>query len=319
MANTWKNVDEIRAYINTLSKSNIIAVYDLETTGLGKSDKILQFSAKKYDNQFNNLDSIDIYIKPFDEMKVNGTPASLVNGITDEMLDELGIEENLAYEKMKMFFSDCDLITGYNQKSFDSRFMKALFEKYNDKWNPDREIDVFHIAKLMIPDTEQGIIKPKLDKFKNVVKDKNGNIVMKASYKLETITKFFDKENTYQFHSAIEDVSATAFCLKSLMKIMIDYVDDVYIKEDSRKDIPKQKFTVEKINLFNPSNSIRRVYLNGDQGSIYYDDVKKEWGIKKGNIESFDMDDVWNQVKEKLNIESEFDLFKTVKELNIKD
>jgi len=297
MANTWKNVDEIRAYINTLSKSNIIAVYDLETTGLGKSDKILQFSAKKYDNQFNNLDSIDIYIKPFDGMKVNGTPASLVNGITDEMLDELGIEENLAYEKMKMFFSDCDLITGYNQKSFDSRFMKALFEKYNDKWNPDREIDVFHIAKLMIPDTEQGII----------------------SYKLETITKFFDKENTYQFHSAIEDVSATAFCLKSLMKIMIDYVDDVYIKEDSRKDIPKQKFTVEKINLFNPSNSIRRVYLNGDQGSIYYDDVKKEWGIKKGNIESFDMDNVWNQVKEKLNIESEFDLFKTVKELNIKD
>ena len=92
----YKNIDEYRAILNTNKSYPIKAVYDLETTGFSeKVNRILQFSAKKYDQDFNELDNVDIYIKTPPDMKINGTPASMVNGITDEMLDEMDDFKNL--------------------------------------------------------------------------------------------------------------------------------------------------------------------------------------------------------------------------------
>jgi len=312
----YKNIDEYRAILNTNKSYPIKAVYDLETTGFSeKVDRILQFSAKKYDQDFNELDSVDIYIKTPPDMKINGTPASMVNGITDEMLDELGIDEYEAFERMKDFFEGCELICGYNHKSFDNRFMREFYQNHGDVWNPTAEIDVYKLAQLVIPDTDPKIIKPRLDKNKNIVFDKKGNPVMKAYHNLETITNYFDVNAEIQFHSAIQDVHATAFCLKNLLRVMEKTVNEFYDVEEERIDIPRQKLKIDSFRIWNPSRSLRRVYFNTNQGSIYYDDVKKEWNAKNGNINSFDMADVWEQVKSLVQVQSETELFKAKENL----
>lgn len=315
----YKNIDEYRAILNTNKSYPIKAVYDLETTGFSeKVDRILQFSAKKYDQDFNELDSVDIYIKTPPDMKINGTPASMVNGITDEMLDKLGIDEDEAFERMKDFFEGCELICGYNHKSFDNRFMREFYQNHGDVWNPTAEIDVYKLAQLVIPDTDPKIIKPRLDKNKNIVFDKKGNPVMKAYHNLETITNYFDNNDEIQFHSAIQDVYATAFCLKNLLRVMEKTVNEFYDVEEERIDIPRQKLKIDSFRIWNPSRSLRRVYFNTNQGSIYYDDVKKEWNAKNGNINSFDMADVWEQVKSLVQVQSETELFKAV-ETSVKE
>ena len=141
---------------------------------------------------------------------------------------------------------------------------------------------------------------------------------MKAYHNLETITNYFDNNDEIQFHSAIQDVHATAFCLKNLLRVMEKTVNEFYNVEEERIDIPRQKLKIDSFRIWNPSRSLRRVYFNTNQSSIYYDDVKKEWNAKNGNINSFDMADVWEQVKSLVQVQSETELFKAV-ETSVKE
>ena len=65
--------------------------------------------------------------------------------------------------------------------------------------------------------------------------------------------------------------------------------------------------------MFNPSQRLKRVYVNTDQGTIYYDEISHKWAAsKKGVINSIDMDKIVADVFKMLDISEENELYKKV-------
>ena len=303
MKNEWKNYTEIKKFIDTVNKYDSIVFYDLETTGIGKTDRILQFSAVKYSTKdWKEEKAVDIYIKcPF---CVNGTEASLVNGITDELLDEKGIEEFDAIKIMQSIISPDSLISGYNIARFDNRFMEQFYHDMGIEFQYGDCVDVYPFVKLIIPSTE-----PKLQEVKI---DKSGKERKAASYTLAKTTKYYFPDDETEFHSAINDVRATCSVMVMAMadaKVMIAEVEK---EEEKRKEVPRQDAKVLQCWVFNPSRNLRRVYVKTDQGTIYFDTIKHNWSSKVGNIDSLNIKGIIDQLYKRYNVDDEEKLFSAV-------
>lgn len=305
MAQKWKNYDEIKSILSKIDLYNSIVVYDVETTGLNKNkDKIIQFSAIRYSlPEWKELDRIDIYIKP--PFNINGSKASEMNGITDEMLDELGLSEDEAFLLITMFMKENDLIAGYNNNSFDDKMMESLYANHNKIFNYNDSIDVYRFVKLVVPPEA---VTVKVEKKTNGATGKNV-VEEKTSYKLETVTNYYDPENTTKFHSSIEDVEATSMVFAMSLADAFIMINEAEEEENKRKAVPRQDAKVLYINLFNPSKNLKRVYVQTDQGTVYYDEVKHEWRAKTGSVDSINMSGVISQVLMNYNIDNECQLF----------
>ena len=297
MALKWKYYNDVKKVMQLLENHDSIVFYDLETSGMNKkNDRILQFSAVKYRlPSWEKQEEVDIYIKsPF---KVNGTKASEVNHITDEILEEKGIDDASAFEIISSIMTPEALIAGYNNQSFDDKFMETLYHDHGKTFSFTGNIDVLRFVKMIV-DPDQ------------VTVDVNGK--KKPSYKLEIVAKHYDPEIDATFHSSIDDVKATAFSFTMAAaeaKIMMEQSD---AEEEKRKDIPRQDAKVLHIGTFNPSQHIKRVYVKTSQGTVFYDDLKKVWRAKTGSVDSINMDGIVSQVFERFGITEENDLFSTV-------
>lgn len=245
-------------YKNLLSSVGEIVIYDLETSGFKRNvDRILQFSAARY--KLPSLELIEeenFYIKsPF---SVDGLEATEINGITDVILNEKGISEEEAFERMKYFIKDDDLLGGYNIEHFDNAFMSAFYSDFCESFRVHDIIDIFSLAKLLIPKEKVWI---------------DG----KASYKLANVAKlFYTSDTQFQFHSSDDDVQATAFVLKNLIdKVMT-------VKETPKSKEKSSDFNITSVRYFAPTKSIQRLYFNTNKHSFYYDIIKDKW-IRNGH------------------------------------
>ena len=240
-------------YKNLLSSVGEIVIYDLETSGFKRNvDRILQFSAARY--KLPSLELIEeenFYIKsPF---SVDGLEATEINGITDVMLNEKGISEEEAFERMKYFIKDDDLLGGYNIEHFDNAFMSAFYSDFCESFRVHDIIDIFSLAKLLIPKEKVWI---------------DG----KASYKLANVAKlFYTSDTQFQFHSSDDDVRATAFVLKNLIDKMMT------VKETPKSKEKSSDFNITSVRYFAPTKSIQRLYFNTNKHSFYYDILKDKW------------------------------------------
>lgn len=286
--------EKLKLYNSALSLINNakeIVVYDTETTGLKpETDRILQFSAVRYSlPDFKELDKIDLYINcPF------AVPAMItkLNGISDDLLKEKGINEVLAYRKIKEFFKDGDLLSGYNI-GFDERFLTRFFNLFDDDFGPYTHLDALPLARKMIP----GESVMKFD-------EKRGTVVPK--YNLETVTGYYFPDNEVSFHSSIEDVKATAMVLKKLLEDIHQYMNKLEEEKEKKKQqedeiqslFTKRDLNIQSIRLFQPSSTMKRFYINTTQGTFYFDAIKMCWMAKPGcgNVESVNMEELRRKV-----------------------
>jgi len=294
----WKYYNEVKSILNTINEYKSAVIFDLETTGFSKkNDRIIQFSAIRFSiPEFNEMERLDIYIKcPF---KINGTEASNINHITDELLEEKGIDEYDAFSIISKFIKSDDIIMGYNNSRFDNPFMEEFYNRFHQEFTYKQNIDIYQFAKIIVPAEAMKI------------KDESGKD--KVSYKLEYVTKYYNPETDVLFHSAIEDVAATGYVLKNIILDANSMINEFENNENKRKEIPRQDAKVWYINLFNPSKNLKRVYVKTDQGTVYYDDVQKKWRAKTGSVDSLNMEGIVKQVFEQLKITSEAELFNAV-------
>lgn len=234
------------------SKEPII-VYDLETTGLSpKSANIIQFSGDLYSckatGKYEKEDSLNIYI--CQDMPL---PAKIVEltGITDGKLAIEGISEGLAAYKIRAFFERAKIISGYNNKKFDDAFIDKLFLKYyNMPFVPEKEIDVFAIAKELID-----------------VDD-----LCEPHYKLCNIADYY-KVTQEGFHNAAVDIDNTWRVFKCEMQ---DYMAQ---KKGKKKLV--SEFDIRQMHRWKKSRKMDRMYVYTTKGKAVYDLYTNE--IKSDN------------------------------------
>lgn len=156
-------------------------MYDLETTGLSKTDFIIEIGAIYVeDNQivdsFSALCNPGIYISQ---------RISEITGITNKMLENQESEENV----VKAFVQWCKtkntvLAVGHNINSFDNRMLKSATKRFKCLFPFERSLDTLKMA--------------------NALKLKERELI--TSHKQEDLAKLYGIE--YNAHRAVNDVEA---------------------------------------------------------------------------------------------------------------
>lgn len=252
-ATRWRNKEKRREYLLKLIKpNNIITVFDVETTGLKDDSKIIQFSAVKYkindDYSLEEISEYDVYINP--EMHISDKITEITN-ITDKMVSYAQNEKEMG-PRILSYLEDSDMYIGYNIP-FDIKMCKNMAERTMNDFEDLPYIDVLEMAR---------------DWYLSDMVD---------SHKLAVIATEIYGDNKFQFHSAIEDVRATAMIFVDLFK--------KYIAMDNQNQ-NKRYVHLEKAFLYvNPrkksESRIKLILSEGESGDIYYDTIKKEWGCCK--------------------------------------
>lgn len=127
--------------------------FDTETTGLNpKENRIIELAAEVYDEKFNIIDQMDMFIKLPDGEHL---PELIVNltGITDEILLSEGVDEEVAAERFaEMLTGDSKILVAHNA-NFDLGFVSSMFartdqmvDRLNLLWDADY-IDTLTISK----------------------------------------------------------------------------------------------------------------------------------------------------------------------------
>ena len=244
----WRNKGKRRKEIfQRVTPNCILVVLDTETTGLADDAEIIQFAAMKYRVESNltlsPLDEIDVYIRPKTPLVKKITD---ITGISNEMLKHEPSEEQIT-PKIVSFLSDCDVIAGYNVE-FDMKKIRFLSYRTGYFFRECPTLDVLEMTRDMIAQSE-------ID-----------------SYALQSVISYLYPDNTFQFHSAIEDVRATAQILQQMLFQYWKFQDkQVY-----------EPIHLEKGYLFiNPKQkSMQRIYVKinkGDVDDIFYDLLRKCW------------------------------------------
>lgn len=238
-----RTTNESEAALSIIRSKEPIIVYDLETTGLSpRSANIIQFSGDLYScaatGKYEKEDSLNLYISQ--DMPL---PAKIVGltGITDEKLASEGIQEGLATYQIRSFLSKAKIISGYNNKKFDDAFIDALFLKYyNTRFIPEKEIDVFAIAKELID-----------------VDD-----LCEPHYKLCNVADYY-KVTQEGFHNAAVDIDNTWRVFKSEMR-------DYAVQKKSKKKLISE-FDIRQMHRWKKSRKMDRMYVYTTKGKAVYD------------------------------------------------
>ena len=180
-------------------------VFDTETNAL--YGDIIQIAWIIVNSKNEIIKTVSLYIKN----RKNKPDAFEVNHISDETLEEHGIE---FYDAMKLFITDlntCNNVIGHNVQ-YDTRTVNKNIKKFKipviDELDNSPE-DIF-IGKTIICTMKlyKSFIEP-IEKEKNI----------KMSKKLiEMYKNFFGKEFT-NAHDALGDIMATFECYKKLINV----------------------------------------------------------------------------------------------------
>lgn len=243
--------------------------FDVETTGLSPTDnRIIQLSMihGRFDGEKGEeIDRMNFYINPGkDHLPL---PEKIVDltGITTETVENEGISEQEAIQRIQKFFGDHKInVTGWNV-SFDCKFLTSLYARQLLEFQPNLVVDSMQIAKQLIPKTEI------------------------ENYKLITVAKHFHLDEGVSFHDSMEDTYVTYLIFLMLYhEIFEDHSDD----EEALRLIRPIVYKMQSWKKFFSKNSIiKRIYLTTSVGTIFYDQYTDQFQSKDGNLD-LDMIDV---------------------------
>lgn len=268
----WRNIQKHKEEVLSLLKENdSMIVFDTETAGLKSDAKIIQFSAIRYlitDNGLKEDGMLDVYLNPGEHL-----PEKIVEvtGITDAMLASAPSENELS-NVIFDFMDTADLWAAYN-KVFDLKKLSAMAERTGREFYFESDsIDILEMARDLIPKSEI------------------------ENHKLGTVTQYLFPDDHTRFHSAIEDVRATAKVFEKLWSVYAGYVE-----ESERRQVHFEYCSLW-VNPNRKSMQRIRMKLNvGEFGDIFYDAVGKSWGCKSNSkakklFSEIDLSNLENQV-----------------------
>lgn len=254
----WRNNKTREKTLSALTPGQEIIVFDTETTGLNtEKERIIELAAIKYrieeDLSFTQIDILHKYIRPpfmISDIIINLT------GITNEKLSEHPYEEE-QFDEISNFFGYNPLVSGHNV-GFDIGFMNELYKRNRKEFFYSDALDTLEMSRDIL-----GTQTP--------------------NHKLGTVANFYGLDEGVEFHSAIEDTKVTA----QLLQIF----HSEYSSENSiTKATNKIKARVCKIQYWESFRGMKRIYVETDMGSVFYDIIKKTWGTKDAPIEKINMD-----------------------------
>ena len=182
---------------------------DLETTGTdSRVNSITEIAAiyKDLDNPetediFHEYVHYASYPDDYDEV-------AKITGLTPEILAAKGITEKQCYQRFITYLTDKVnrfdrgdkiIIAGFNVKSFDSQFIRQLWNRNDDRYFGS------YFESICI-DVMSTVAEAKLD----------GKIAGIPNNKLSTVCQFFGIE--FEAHSALADVKATIELYETIKK-----------------------------------------------------------------------------------------------------
>jgi len=182
---------------------------DFETTGLSYKDNRITEVAFIYQDLTDPSkdDELSFYIK-YDKYPSDYDSVVKITGLTIDFLNKNGIYEQEAFKRIinfldskvnKYYKSDKLIFAGYNT-SFDNNFLRALFERANEKYFGSYFFSVCH------------------DVMSNVAEALRLNKIPKLqNYKLSTVIDYFGID--LEAHKAIEDIKATIKLYNKLQEL----------------------------------------------------------------------------------------------------
>lgn len=273
---TWGNSELRDQILKALDEHDEVIVFDTETTGLSVSkDRIVEISAQKFkietDKTLTLIDELHQYIKPPFPMPEK---AAEINGITDELLEDQPAEEDAFVDIYRFFGERPQILSGYNSP-FDIRFLSDMYKRQEKTLLPQAELDVCKMAK---------------DKVR-----------MAENYKLETIAGIYGMKGD-DFHTASADTDYTA----KLLGIFIqDYRKELNGTPSDKTGTEKNRPEILSMELFAPSSTVRRIYVNTSLGTVFYNIPKKCWQAKNADINNLDMDYIEQEAWKNAGVDSQ--------------
>ena len=241
---------DVLSWQEDVRKAGSFIVFDTETTGLKPTEAdVIEFSAIRYDADFNEQDRIDVYIN-------NGYPLPEIitelTGITDAEIEEKGVSPEDAAKLASDFLGSSPVLAGYNSVSFDTPFCKKLFNRCGADFTFVSQLDVLKMAREKCP-------KP---------------------HKLSDMVAYFGIPEV-AFHRSIEDVVATCDVLRELLPL--------YEKEEPKASITgfvvkgvKRWTKSESLDRLYVSNNLNKsVYYDISNNIWVTDDLSEEDVIEK--------------------------------------
>lgn len=188
-------------------ENNYKIVFDLETTGVNnKTDSIVQLAALVFDEDFNEVDRLNVLIQQDREM-TNDEILTRVHGKTYAMCQEHGIPLAEAITRFKSMLEGCGHVIGHNIIKFDIPFLTGIAEKIGLYFGINKDIKILDTLVL----------------YRNIAKCPPTQEQKKADrvgYKDPSLTEAYnyvfgkDFENA---HDAFGDIKATAEIYKNLV------------------------------------------------------------------------------------------------------
>jgi len=272
----WRNVEKTKRDIMPLFYANSsVIVFDTETTGFGSDAKIIQFSGIRFritdELKLEEDCTLDLYINPEEPLSDKIVE---ITGITDTILKKAKTESEV-FDLIQFFMESADFWSAYNC-SFDLRMINQMECRLGKTIAHKKCIDILKLARDLVG--------------RENVED----------YKLQTVTTYLFPEFDAQYHSALEDVRATAKCLQSFLDSLKIYQNDMKGKQQaivewaSYQENPRQR-----------SQKRIKLKLNfGEYGDIFWDVVKKSWSCKstpkaKKLFQTLDIENLEQQVLNK--------------------
>jgi len=256
---TWQNDNLKKSVLEAMETHSEIIIFDTETTGLKPADdRILELSAQKFAIQGENLTMVDelhTYIKPPFAIDPKITE---LNGITNEFLADKPVEEEAFVEIFTFFGEQPQILCAYNTP-FDVRFLQALYKRQEKSLMPKYQIDVLAMARDLVKSA--------------------------PNYQLETIAGVYGLAGE-EFHTASFDTDITV----KLFELFYGEYAKETAATDSAAVSGKIRPVIQSVSSFNKSNTLRRIYVNTDHGTVYYDCVKHQWASKDAKLDTLDMD-----------------------------
>lgn len=246
-----------------------IFCFDVETTGLSPANhRIIQLSMihGQFDGtKVTEVDRMNFYINPGKSHLPLPSKISSLTGITTETIEREGISEQEAIQRIQNFFGNYKVnLTGWNV-NFDCKFLTSLFARQLLEFQPNLVIDAMQIAKQLISKTE----------IKN--------------YKLSTVAEHFHMEDGISFHNSMEDTYVTFLIFKTLAQELLEEKEDSDPSEPLQLIIPIVYKMESWSHFYSSKSNIKRIYLDTNVGSIFYDQYKDEFGTK---TEGLDLDTI---------------------------
>lgn len=256
MAMTWRNKLKTAGFIMyVLSSYRTFVIFDTETMGLKDFDKILQFSGILYEIDNKNLsftekERVDFFINPREKIPKKITK---ITGISNEFICTEPDEEKVAPEIFS-FLKKGDFWMAYNAM-FDYKKIIGMASRCRQQIEKRPILDLLPMAR---------------DCYIGEVDD----------FKLSTVAEYCNPEGDWVFHSALDDVRASAAVFRSCIGVYQQTILDSY--DAPQKQMAHLNWASLSINPKQPSMQRIKLNLNDDRyGNIFWDLRNKCWDCKK--------------------------------------